>query len=77
MRPSFSFSLSLFLSRQGVYNETDGFTLTDPAIHKSADRQRARRSTDKSVEGMVKFFATHKCNGLCRDLMLKRMEMKL
>eukprot|EP00958_Prasinococcus_capsulatus_P014876 scaffold1565_cov215-Prasinococcus_capsulatus_cf.AAC.2 len=52
---------------QGVWNATDGFTLTDPAI---LSRTRGRRygRTDTGIQGMRKFFDTHRCGFLCRRL---------
>ena len=58
---------------QGVWNATDGFLLTDPAMHRAERRGRGRRrgSTDKGAQGIVSFFATHTCSPLCRQLGLK------
>ncbi|GAX72732.1 hypothetical protein CEUSTIGMA_g188.t1 [Chlamydomonas eustigma] len=55
---------------QGVWNPTDGFTLTDPVIHHCASNSRARMNgaTDKGVDGFESFFSTHICNGWCRRL---------
>jgi hypothetical protein len=51
---------------QGV----DGL-LTDPAVH-ALDRKRFRLSdTNLGVEGFKFFFATHKCNDICKKLKLK------
>ncbi len=66
---------------QGVWNESDGFILTDPVIHTTAGRRRqlaaahsigrGNGKTDKGMEGVRLFFATHHCNALCRRLGLK------
>jgi hypothetical protein len=61
---------------QGVFNESDGFVLTDPVIHsadpdgnQSDDHKVIRNGkTDKGVQGIRLFFETHKCNSLCRRL---------
>ena len=54
---------------QGVWNPTDGFTLTDPAIHYSSVSNSKRYGrTDKGQEGIDAFFATHRCNAWCRRL---------
>ncbi len=57
---------------QGVWNATDGFTLTDPAMHRvPAGGRRRRGSTDKGERGIAAFFATHTCSGLCAQLGLR------
>jgi hypothetical protein len=59
-------------SLQGVWNSTDGFTLTDPVVHHASKTNTARKhtngATDKGQEGIENFFKTHKCNALCRML---------
>ncbi|KAG2448498.1 hypothetical protein HYH02_006389 [Chlamydomonas schloesseri] len=55
---------------QGVWNSTDGFTLTDPVIHHASGGRR-NGATDKGQAGMCNFFATHTCNALCRQLGLR------
>ncbi len=55
---------------QGVWNPTDGFTLTDPVVHHVAGGKR-NGATDKGAEGIRNFFATHVCNPLCRRLGLQ------
>lgn len=45
----------------GVYR--DGFVITDPAIM-SADKLYG--PTDLGTEGMIAFFAKHRCNNFCR-----------
>ncbi|KAG2448501.1 hypothetical protein HYH02_006392 [Chlamydomonas schloesseri] len=55
---------------QGVWNSTDGFTLTDPVIHHASGGRR-NGATDKGQAGMCNFFATHACNALCRQLGLR------
>mmetsp|Transcript_41452 Transcript_41452/g.100156 ORF Transcript_41452/g.100156 Transcript_41452/m.100156 type:complete len:676 (+) Transcript_41452:109-2136(+) len=52
---------------QGVWNETDGFMLTDPVIHHASGKGKNGR-TDRGKEGIKKFFETHKCNPLCKRL---------
>jgi hypothetical protein len=57
---------------QGVWNALDGFTLTDPAMHRCPRGGRARKgATDKGQDGIDNFFKTHKCSALCRRLGLK------
>jgi hypothetical protein len=54
---------------QGVWNATDGFTLTDPVIHyNSSNRRHVNGATDKGKAGMGNFFKSHKCCDLCRRL---------
>lgn len=63
----------LICDLQGVFNSTDGFTLTDPAMHRKPRAGRRRRgATDKGEEGIRRFFATHKCSPLCFRLGLKQ-----
>ncbi|KAL1523672.1 hypothetical protein AB1Y20_018606 [Prymnesium parvum] len=68
----FSFEQSrgkkLICDLQGVWNVTDGFLLTDPVVHfvASNGRRHTNGATDKGLEGVKRFFSTHKCNGLCR-----------
>jgi len=64
---SVSDGMSLVCDLQGVWNETDGFMLTDPVIHHASSKGKNGR-TDKGKEGMKKFFESHKCNPLCRRL---------
>lgn len=52
---------------QGVWNATDGYTLTDPVIHHHSGT-RHNGATDKGRDGMRDFFRTHTCNPLCRML---------
>ncbi|MDC0525438.1 hypothetical protein OAO87_00470 [bacterium] len=60
---------------QGTWNEDDGFQLTDPVVHyvssSAPGRSRQNVATDKGLDGVKKFFATHKCNALCARLRLK------
>eukprot|EP00386_Alphamonas_edax_P004621 GDKI01014595.1.p1 GENE.GDKI01014595.1~~GDKI01014595.1.p1 ORF type:complete len:179 (-),score=35.04 GDKI01014595.1:437-973(-) len=56
---------------QGVWNRTDGFVLTDPAIH-SASSKGKNGHTDKGLGGIKAFFATHECSPLCKALGLKQ-----
>ena len=57
---------ALLCDIQGVWNHVDGFVLTDPVILSRAGRKWG--STDKGIDGIRRFFRTHKCNGLCRRL---------
>ncbi len=59
----------LICDLQGVWNKTDGYMCTDPAMHrnetiKKHDHKKAR-STDKGVTGIRNFFETHVCSALC------------
>ena len=66
---------------QGVWNAADGFVLTDPVIHTTHGRRRRAATvdpagrcngkTDKGAEGVRLFFASHRCNALCRRLGLR------
>lgn len=62
---------------QGVWNVSDGFTLTDSIIHYNCTRGRrhVNGSTDKGGNGMRKFFETHRCSKLCQKLGLPRMPL--
>ncbi|KXZ55303.1 hypothetical protein GPECTOR_3g438 [Gonium pectorale] len=53
---------------QGVWNPTDGFTLTDPVIHQFSRKKKKNGATDKGLDGVREFFETHKCGPLCRRL---------
>lgn len=59
-----------YANEQGVWNSTDGFTLTDPVIHHALGGHR-NGATDKGQAGIHAFFATHTCNALCRQLGLR------
>ena len=52
---------------QGVWNQVDGFTMTDPVIH-HVSSSKMYGKTDKGKAGIKEFFATHKCNPICRQL---------
>eukprot|EP00966_Prymnesium_polylepis_P177151 4103151-Prymnesium_polylepis.1 len=52
---------------QGVWNSEDGYVLTDPVVHSMNDGKR-RGATDSGLSGMQKFFHTHRCGALCRQL---------
>lgn len=54
---------------QGVWNATDGFSLTDPAIHSASSGLGSK--TNKREEGIASFFKTHRCSELCHVLGLK------
>jgi len=53
---------NLVCDLQGVWNEYDGYVLTDPVIHhKSQTRERGSNGkTDKGPEGMRRFFHSHR-----------------
>jgi hypothetical protein len=53
---------------QGVWNETDGFTLTDPVIHLIGGPKSANGATDKGADGALRFFETHVCGPFCQGL---------
>eukprot|EP01038_Epipyxis_sp_PR26KG_P004837 gene4837-6780_t len=54
---------------QGIFRAEDNeFSLTDPAIHHYDLTGFAE--TNLGAKGMEKFFATHKCNGICREMNL-------
>ncbi len=55
----------LLCDLQGVWNDVDGFTFTDPVIH-SAYGKHSYGATDKGAEGILKFFETHTCTTLCK-----------
>jgi hypothetical protein len=58
---------------QGVWNEIDGFLLTDPAMHRKPKGGRQKRGgTDKGADGIADFFRTHRCSARCRELGLRR-----
>ena len=58
---------------QGVWNADDGFVLTDPVVHyiSSSGRRHHNGATDKGVEGVKRFFRTHKCGVLCKRMGLQ------
>jgi len=68
--------MQLVCDLQGTWNEHDGFLLTDPVVHYvSASNPELRHkngATDKGLNGVRKFFETHKCNALCHRLGLKK-----
>lgn len=57
---------------QGVWNPDDGFVLTDPVVHYVSSRGKRHKNgaTDKGLEGVKRFFNTHKCNALCAKMKL-------
>jgi len=57
---------------QGVWNPNDGFVLTDPVVHyvSSHGQRHKNGATDKGLEGVKRFFNTHKCNALCAKMKL-------
>ena len=60
---------------QGVWNKTDGFTLTDPVIHTVVGGvKHVNGATDKGAAGIVKFFESHQCGSMCHLLELPSPE---
>ena len=57
---------------QGVWNPEDGFVLTDPVVHNisSTGHKHENGATDKGVDGVKRFFQTHKCGPLCSKMLL-------
>ena len=57
---------------QGVWNDEDGFVLTDPVVHyvSSTGKRHTNGATDKGLEGVKRFFRTHKCGTLCKRMQL-------
>ena len=72
---SYSNGSHLICDLQGVWNQIDGFTLTDPVVHDGKERHQSRR-TDKGSSGIHAFFRTHKCSPLCKRLGLKEYDGK-
>jgi hypothetical protein len=60
----------LVCDMQGVWNSSDGYVLTDPVIHRvsKSGRRHLNGATDKGIDGVEKFFETHRCGTLCRQL---------
>jgi len=58
---------------QGVWNSEDGFVLTDPVVHyvNPSGRKHQNGATDKGLQGVRKFFQTHRCGPLCRRIGLQ------
>mmetsp|Transcript_10216 Transcript_10216/g.16539 ORF Transcript_10216/g.16539 Transcript_10216/m.16539 type:complete len:690 (+) Transcript_10216:55-2124(+) len=58
---------------QGTYNRYDGFLLTDPCIHyhSKSGKRHLHGATDKGLEGMKRFFHSHKCSKFCKLLGLE------
>eukprot|EP00047_Mylnosiga_fluctuans_P004940 m.237432 g.237432 ORF g.237432 m.237432 type:complete len:488 (-) comp13135_c0_seq1:190-1653(-) len=56
---------------QGVWNQYDGFQLTDPVVH---DGRHGPRRTNRGYPGIRKFFETHRCTALCHELGLKKWD---
>ena len=56
---------------QGVWNELDGFTLTDPVIHSlNLSTSKENGATDKGQKGVESFFETHECSRRCKMMKL-------
>jgi hypothetical protein len=56
---------------QGVFDKDKGnFLFTDPAIH---HKKKFSSDINYYEEGIKKFFATHECNALCKDLGLEKL----
>jgi len=56
---------------QGVWNLDDGYVLTDPVVHyvSSSGRNKHKNgATDKGIEGVKRFFSSHKCGPLCKKM---------
>jgi hypothetical protein len=72
---AFTEGRDLVCDLQGVWNAVDGFIFTDPVIHhnshKSGRVDGHNGRTDKGLDGIRKFFVTHKCNSMCRRLGLE------
>lgn len=68
-----SMGKQLVCDLQGVWNPEDGFMLTDPVVHYVCPMGKKHKNgaTDKGLDGVKKFFATHKCNVLCEKMGLK------
>jgi hypothetical protein len=71
-------SKHLVCDRQGTWNIHDGFVLTDPVVHYVSSRNPHRKhkngATDKGLDGVDRFFKTHKCGPLCARSRLQRKE---
>ena len=69
--------LLMVVDLQGCVKTTKGvpaYLLTDPAIH-CTDPLRFQ-PTNCCKEGFERFFATHKCNGVCKKLGLPRHRLQ-
>ena len=64
---------NLVCDLQGVWNQDDGFVLTDPVVHcvSRTGRKHKNGATDKGLQGVERFFETHKCNALCKRMGLQ------
>eukprot|EP01062_Namystynia_karyoxenos_P072326 TRINITY_DN683_c0_g1_i12.p1 TRINITY_DN683_c0_g1~~TRINITY_DN683_c0_g1_i12.p1 ORF type:complete len:960 (+),score=263.96 TRINITY_DN683_c0_g1_i12:98-2977(+) len=68
--------LALVVDLQGVFTEKTSwrgkpkYTLTDPAIHTGDPEKTMPSQTNLGRDGMARFFASHRCNDLCRHLKL-------
>lgn len=60
---------------QGFKND-DVYVLTDPAITCTEDWERFS-STNLAIKGVEKFFKSHQCNQICRDLHLEKHKMQI
>ena len=52
---------------QGVFSRNK-FRLTDPVVHSNEGEKAKFGRTDRGQHGIVDFFKSHKCNGLCKCL---------
>lgn len=64
---------NLVCDLQGVWNQDDGFVLTDPVVHDvcPSGKKHKNGATDTGLRGVEKFFGTHKCNALCKRMQLQ------
>lgn len=64
--------LVMVVDVQGVSCGHGKYLLTDPAVHTQEVTKVLPDPTNLGVDGMAKFFATHKCNSICAQLKLRR-----
>ena len=66
---------ALVFQRFAHLAQSGGFQLTDPVVHyvsaANPERRHQNGATDKGRNGVCKFFATHKCNRICRRMNLR------
>ena len=63
--------LLMVVDVQGVSCGAGKYLLTDPAIH-TLEEKVLPDPTNLGMDGMARFFATHKCNSICTQLRLRR-----